>query len=156
MRLIYIILGLFLIVSCQKQIEKTAKTDQKTAISKMYRIHVEDLKNLDHAKLMTHYADVDDHILFGDGEYWGNYQTVNDIWKNFIGDTKEILIWNLSNEHINLLSDNSASYLMEYYNERIDNKGDTLKVRGSAGYGLRKIENKWRIVTTNVSHIKVD
>ncbi|WP_222707947.1 hypothetical protein [Flagellimonas hymeniacidonis] len=105
---------------------------------------------------MTHYLDVDDHILFGDGQYWGNYQTVNDIWKNFIGDTQEILVWNLSNEHINLLSNNSASYITEYYNQRINNKGDTIKVRGSVGYGLIKVKSEWRIVTTNVSHFEVD
>ncbi|TMU54475.1 hypothetical protein FGG15_09640 [Flagellimonas algicola] len=104
---------------------------------------------------MLHYADEDNHVLFGDGEYWGNYKTVSDIWENFIQDTKKILEWNTSNEYVNLLSKNSASYLMEYYSVRINKSGDTLKVRGSVGYGLKKLDGNWKIVTTNVFHHEV-
>ena len=156
MRQTFILVGILVLIGCKEQNAELLTVALQNEISEMYDRHIEDLKNLDHPKLMTHYLDADDHVLFGDGEYWGNYQTVNDIWKRFIGDTREILIWSLSEEHITLLSNDSASYLMEYYNERINNEGDTLKVRGSVGYGLRKVESKWRIVTTNVSHFEVD
>ncbi|TXN37678.1 hypothetical protein FVB32_05160 [Flagellimonas hymeniacidonis] len=156
MRPIFLLLGTLLLIGCKEQSAESSTVHLKKEISEMYHRHIKDLKNLNHTKLMTHYLDVDDHILFGDGQYWGNYQTVNDIWKNFIGDTQEILVWNLSNEHINLLSNNSASYITEYYNQRINNKGDTIKVRGSVGYGLIKVKSEWRIVTTNVSHFEVD
>lgn len=144
-----------LFLSCKNRTESSSEAKSKSEITLMYQSHIKDLKNLNHTALMTHYADVEDHILFGDGEYWGDYETVNNIWKNFIGDTREILKWNLSNEHLHLLSENSASYLMEYYNERITKSGDTLKVRGSVGYGLKKINDNWCIVTTNVSHFVI-
>lgn len=155
MRFVLITLGIILFLSCRKRTKEPMKADIKLEISAMYRCHIKDLKNLDHAALMIHYADVEDHILFGDGEYWGDYQTVYEIWENFIQGTKEILEWNISNEHLHVLSESSASYLMEYYNERINISGDTIKDRGSVGYGLKKIDDSWSIVTTSVSHFVI-
>ncbi|WP_421764602.1 nuclear transport factor 2 family protein [Ekhidna sp.] len=139
------------LIACE-QPEMDSENDIKKEIQEMYLHHVSDLKNLDHENLMRHYADINDHILFGDGEYWGDYKTVNNIWKSFIDNTQQILKWELSNEKIHILSNESASYLMEYYNERINSKGDTSKVKGSAVYALKKINNDWKIVTTNVTH----
>ncbi len=149
----YIYLAL---VACEQPSKEITEDEIKKDIQEMYQHHVNDLKNLDHENLMKHYADVKDHILFGDGEYWGDYKTVNDIWKSFIDDTQQILKWELSNEKIHILSGESASYLMEYYNERIVKEGDTSKVAGSAVYGLKKIGNEWKIVTTNVTHHILD
>jgi hypothetical protein len=30
---------------------------------------------------MKFYGDVDDHIVFGDEYYWGDYSTIDGIWK---------------------------------------------------------------------------
>ena len=150
-----ILLGIIFFGACNERLEQSQEIDLKKEIFEMYQSHIEALTNLDHARLMSHYEDEYDHVLFGDGEYWGKYQTVDAIWKGFIQDTKEILEWNISNEHVNLLSDSSASYLMEFYNVRINKLEDTLKVRGSVSYGLKKLDGIWKIVTTNVSHYEI-
>ncbi|NAS13331.1 nuclear transport factor 2 family protein [Poritiphilus flavus] len=148
-------LAIFFFFSCGEGSKEITDNDLKLEIKRMYEHHIQDLKNLDHTSLMRHYANTNDHVLFGDGEYWGNYETVSNIWENFTQNTREILEWKISNEHIHLLSESSASYLMEYYNSRVDSAGDTLNIRGSVSYGLKKIDDDWRIVTTNVSHFPV-
>ena len=141
---------------CDQPRSEASDQEIKEEIKAMYQQHLEDLKNLDHQSLMGHYANVDDHILFGDGEYWGNYETVSSIWGNFTKSTKEVLAWELSNQQINVLSIGTASYLMEYYNERITAEGDTAKVRGSVAYGLKKFDSGWKILTTHVTHYPVE
>jgi ketosteroid isomerase-like protein len=153
---IFLLLIILLNVACERPKEELPAQEIKENILRMYAHHVDDLKNLDHDELMEHYANIDDHILFGDGEYWGNYDAVNDIWKGFIANSKEIITWNLSNNKIHILSNKSASYLMEFYSERITIDGDTAKVKGSAAYGLKKIGKDWKIVTTNVTHYVVE
>lgn len=147
------------LVSCNNQTDSTNSFDSDAAreeIIEMYNLHLVDLGNLDHEGTMTHYAKGEDHILFGDGKYWGDYETVSKIWKNFIYDTKQIITWDISEQHINLLSESSASYLMEFYQERIKVNGDTAKVKGSVAYGLVKGNSGWKIATTNITHQGVD
>lgn len=46
--------------------------------------HANDLENLDFESVMTFYAK--DLIVFGDGYYWGDYLTMDGIWKDILGE----------------------------------------------------------------------
>ena len=72
----------------------------KSDIIKRYSEHVKDLTNRDYERVMTFYANVDDFVLFGDGNYWGDYITIDQIWNMFLEDVKEIYKWDLMNHHI--------------------------------------------------------
>lgn len=112
-----------------------------------------DLLNKDFNQVMGFYANDTNFFLFGDGYYWGDHETVREIWKGFLGDSdREMLRWDLKNHKVKVSSTNTASYLVEYYSERIEPNGDTIKVKGSLSYGMERINQKWKAVTMNITH----
>lgn len=114
--------------------------------------HFDDLKRLDFERVMTLYADTADFAMYGDGNYWGNYETVRDIWKAFTGGVKQIIKWDLMNVNIYPFSATAASALMDYDNERVEGNGDTTKVTGTFSCGMQKINGEWKVVTMLVTH----
>ncbi|MEO5603320.1 MAG: nuclear transport factor 2 family protein [Cyclobacteriaceae bacterium] len=124
----------------------------KSEIIKRSEQQAQDLRNLDYRAIMTFYADIDDFIIFGDGYYWGDYQTMDGIWKDFTGGVKTMLKWDLSNPKIHVFSKDVASCLVEFYNERIEANGDTTKGHGCFSYGMQKIDGDWKVVTMHVTH----
>ena len=154
MKKIYILAIIITACSSQRSDELTREevAQIKQEIIKSYEKHVNDLKNLDYESVMKYYANVEDVILFGDGNYWGDYITINQIWKSFTGGVKQILKWDLKNHQVHVFSRNAASYLVEFDNERIEASGDTTKVTGCFSYGMQKIDGEWKVVTTHVTH----
>lgn len=149
----FIIILIF--VGCRPQ-EKQLSADEIAQIKSDIIIrserHAKDLKNLDYKEVMTFYANVDDFIIFGDGYYWGDYSTIDGIWKDFTGGVKKILTWELYNPKIHVFSKDIASCLVEFYHERINASGDTTKGHGSFSLGMQKIDGDWKAVTMNVTH----
>jgi ketosteroid isomerase-like protein len=115
--------------------------------------HASDLENLDHKSVMTFYAK--DLIVFGDGYYWGDYLTMDGIWKDILGEGgwKKMLKWDLQNHKIYVFSKSAASYLVEFDHEHLDSKGDTIRSSGCFTYGMQKIGSEWKAATAHVSHI---
>ncbi len=150
----YLILISTLFIGCEKA--QKLSTDEiaqiKSEIIKRSEKHVKDLQNLDYKAVMTFYGDVDDFIVFGDGYYWGDYKTVDGIWKDFTGGVKKVLKWDIYNLKIHVFSENAASCLCEFYHERINGNGDTTKGHGCFSFGMRKIDNDWKAVTMHVTH----
>jgi hypothetical protein len=127
-------------------------TQIKNDIIKSSEKHAQDLVNLDYKEVMKFYGDVEDHILFGDGFYWGDYLSVDGIWRDFTGGVKKMMKWDLKNHKIHVFSKSAASYLVEFDNERIEGSGDTTKVTGCFSYGMQKIDGRWKAVTGHVTH----
>ena len=154
MKWIYFSLAL-LLFSCGHQ-EEQLSTDEITQIKndiiKLSEKHAQDLVKLDHKAVMGFYGNVDDFIIFGDGNYWGDYITVDRIWQDFTGGVKKMIKWDLSNHKIHVSSKNAASYLVEFDNERVESSGDTTKVTGCFTYGMEKIDGQWKAVTVHVTH----
>ncbi len=153
-------LFLFVIVlfSCQQKEEKlsAAETVQiKSDIIKRSEKHASDLENLDYEAVMTFYADTSDFIVFGDGYYWGDYLTVDGLWKDILGEGgwKKMLKWDLQNHKVYVFSKDAASYLVEFDHAHLDEKSDTIRSAGCFTYGMQKIDGVWKAVTAHVSHI---
>ena len=74
-----------ILFSCN-QLEKPLSVAEKEKIKEeiitAYENHIQDLMNLDYEEIMKFYPK--DHIIFGDGKYWGDYDTIDKIWKKFI------------------------------------------------------------------------
>jgi ketosteroid isomerase-like protein len=115
--------------------------------------HASDLENMDYESVMTFYAE--DLIVFGDGHYWGDYLTMDGIWKDLLkeGGWKKMLKWDLQNHQVHLYSRDAASYLVEFDHEHLIENGDTVLSSGSFTYGMQKIDGEWKAVTAHVSHI---
>jgi hypothetical protein len=154
MRRIGFLLAFLLLSSCQQESQLSSEevAQIKADIIKRSEKHAQDLVNLDYKAVMTFYGNVDDCILFGDGNYWGDYITVDQIWKSFTGGVKHMFKWDLKNHKIHVFSKNAASYLVEFDNERIERNGDTTKVTGCFSYGMQKIDGDWKAVTIHVTH----
>ncbi len=146
---------IFLLFGCNPQNEElsTNEIEQiKNAIIERSNKHAQDLKNLNYQEIMTFYADIDDHIVFGDGYYWGDYKTINDIWHDFTAGVKKVEKFDFFNHKVHVFSEDFASCLVEFYNERIGGSGDTTKGHGCFSYSLQKIDEDWKAVTTHVTH----
>ena len=139
---------------CQKEGRLSAAeiAQIKNDIIKRSEKHAKDLMNLDYKEVMTFYGDVDDFIIFGDGYYWGDYKTVDGVWKDFTGWVKKMLKWDFYNPKIHVFSKDVASCLVEFYHERIEANGDTTKGHGCFSFGMQKIEGDWKVVTMHVTH----
>ena len=153
-------LGAWLVVGCceqglcQQPGQLSAKEIEgiKSDIIRRAENHAKDLKNLDYKAVMTFYGDVDDFIVFGDGYYWGDYKTIDGIWKDFTGGVKKVLKWEFYNPKIHVFSRNVASCLAEFYHERVNATGDTTKGHGCFSFGMKQIDGDWKAVTMHVTH----
>lgn len=123
----------------------------KEEILKTYDQHAEAIKNRDYKELMKFYADVDDHVIFADGHYWGDYKKVDEIWKAFDAKGCDI-ITEYNQKHVYVFSDKAAMYFLEFYNERIGANDDITKVQGCFSYGMEKFTDGWKIVGTHITH----
>jgi len=151
-------LSVLLLLGCSQQTQQlsTAEIAQiKEDIIKRSEKHASDLENYDYKSVMTFYANTEDFIVFGDGYYWGDYLTVDGLWKDILekGDWKKVLKWDLKNHKVHVFSRDAASYLVEFDHEHIAANGDTVGSSGCFTYGMKKIDGDWKAVTAHVSHI---
>lgn len=151
-------LFLMLLGSCRQKDENLSAAEIaqiKNDIITRSEKHASDLENLDYQAVMTFYADTSDFIVFGDGYYWGDYLTIDGVWKDILGEGgwKKMLKWDLQNHKVHVFSENAASYLVEFDHEHLDSKGDTIRSSGCFTYGMQKIGGEWKAVTVHVSHI---
>jgi len=139
---------------CQQEGQLSAEeiAQIKSDIIKRAERNAQDLRNLDHKAIMTFYADVNDFIVFGDGYYWGDYKTIDGVWKDFTVGVKKVMKWDIYNPKIHVFSKNVASCLVEFYHERNNGSGDTTKGHGCFSFGMKKIDNDWKVVTMHVTH----
>ena len=139
---------------CQQEGQLSAEeiAQIKSDIIKRAERNAQDLRNLDHKAIMTFYADVNDFIVFGDGYYWGDYKTIDGVWKDFTVGVKKVMKWDIYNPKIHVFSKNVASCLVEFYHERNNGSGDTTKGHGCFSFGMQKIDNDWKVVTMHVTH----
>lgn len=157
MKRIYFIL-LFVMFGCNQNEQKLSADEIsriKNEIIGRSEKHARDLENLDYKSVMTFYANIDDFIVFGDGYYWGDYQTIDGVWNEILGKGgwKKMLKWDLKNHQIHVFSRNAASYLVEFDHEHLSATGDTARSSGCFTYGMQKIDGDWKAVTAHVSHI---
>ena len=127
----------------------------KADIIKRSEKHASDLENLDYKSVMTFYANTQDFIVFGDGYYWGDYLTMDGVWKGILGKGgwKKMLKWDIKNHKIHVFSREAASYLVEFDHEHLQPNGDTARSSGCFTYGMQKIEDEWKAITIHVTHI---
>ncbi|MEJ8818578.1 nuclear transport factor 2 family protein [Lacibacter sp. H407] len=156
MRKEYLTLVLFtLIVGCREtsnSLSEAEKKEIKAKIIESYKKHIEDLKRLDYNALMPYYVNNEDQAVFVDGKYWGGYEIIEKVWRDFCENTDTIIYWNLSNSHVYPFSKEAASFLVEFDNLRIHKNGDTVMGPGSFALGMQKINGNWKITTVHATH----
>ncbi|MBK9015245.1 MAG: nuclear transport factor 2 family protein [Saprospiraceae bacterium] len=150
-------LSVIALFSCHQSEEKLSEAEIaqiKSDIIKRSEKHANDLENLDYKAVMTFYAPVD-FIVFGDGYYWGDYLTIDGVWKEILGEGgwKKMLKWDLQNHQVHVISKTAASYLVEFDHAHLDGNSDTIRSSGCFTYGMQKIGGEWKAVTAHVSHI---
>ena len=153
MKLIVLLIPLAIFSCNQKNnvLSNEEKSQIKKEIMETYEKHAEALKNRSHKDVMKFYADVEDHVLFGDGHYWGDYKTIDEIWKAFDGKGRDLKN-EFDKQNVYVFSDRAAMYFLEFYNERIEVNGDTTKVQGCFSYGMEKFPEGWKIIGSHVTH----
>ncbi len=157
MKLTSILFALSLLICSQlklyaqdSQLSKEEIDEIKSEIIARAEKQAIDLNKLDYEEIMTFYADVDDFIVFGDGYYWGDYITIDLLWKGFTTNIKENS-WEFLNPKIHVFTKDVASLLVEFNHERIQN-GEAKGGHGCFSFGLQKINGDWKVVTMHVTH----
>ena len=92
MNLIFLLIPL-IIFSCNQEynvLSEAEKSQIKEEIMETQNKLDEALGDRNHKEVMKFYADVEDHVIFGDGHYWGGYVTINEIWKAFDGIGRDL------------------------------------------------------------------
>jgi hypothetical protein len=141
-------------VSCN-QTEKPLSEDEKEQIKveviASIEKHVEDIISQDYNEVMKFYVK-ENYILFGDGNYWGDYTTVDNIWGTWLPKWKEITLWNLKNHKVHVFSRDAAIDYVEWEHERIEENGDTTKAYGSWAWGMQRYQEGWKSVSAAIDH----
>ena len=155
MKLNILISALFiLIISCkptEKLLNKVEKEQIKTEVISSIENHVDDLISQDYNNVMQFYVK-EDYVIFGDGAYWGDYKTVDDIWKTWLPKWKKITKWNLKNHKVHVYSRNAAVDYVEWEHERIEENGDITKAYGFWVWGMQRYEDGWKSVNVAIDH----
>ncbi len=150
----FICFFLLSLVSCnytEKPLDQEEKQQIKTEVISSIENHIVDLVNQDYNKVMKFYVK-DDYILFGDGKYWGNYKTVDDIWGTWLPRWEKITKWELKNHKVHVFSRDAAIDYVEWVHERIEEDGDTTKAYGSWAWSMQKFPEGWKSVGTMIDH----
>ncbi|MGK7390544.1 MAG: nuclear transport factor 2 family protein [Candidatus Cyclobacteriaceae bacterium M2_1C_046] len=156
MKNLVILLTIMLTYGCNQQSHPLTLAEVekiKSEIIERSEKHASDLENLDYNSVMTFYSN--DHIFFGDGYYWGDYTTVDGIWKDHLGEEgwKKPVKMDLQNHKIHVFSKEAASYMVEFDHEHLAKNGNTIEASGCFTYGMQKIDGEWKAVTGHVTHI---
>jgi len=144
-----------LIASCndsEKTLTQEEKEQIKTEVINSIENHVKDIVNQDYDEVMKFYVK-DDYILFGDGAYWGDYKTVDDIWGTWLPRWKKITKWELKNHKVHVFSRDAAIDYVEWTHERTEENGDTTKAYGFWVWGLQSYPEGWKSVNAAIDHI---
>lgn len=137
--------------------EKNELTEQEAAIiENQIRVrvekYIESVKALDFDSMLDFWSDSKDFVYAGDGRVLGGYKEWHARMKDFVQTTQRVLFWSNQNIHIKALSDNAASYTMDFEVDFIGVKGDTSHVKGAWTYVFEKTNGKWKVIHTNGTH----
>lgn len=143
-----------LMVSCnqaEEPISEGEKEQIKAEVIASIEKHVEDIISQDYDEVMKFYVK-ENYILFGDGNYWGDYATVDNIWRTWLPKWKVITQWNLKNHKVHVFSRDAAIDYVEWEHERIEENGDTTKAYGFWAWGMERYPEGWKSVSTAIDH----
>ncbi|MGB5274938.1 MAG: nuclear transport factor 2 family protein [Flavobacteriaceae bacterium] len=146
-----------LLISCKsnKQTTEALSNDEikqiKTEIIESIANHIEVLKRLDYEEAMKFYTK-ENYMVFGDGKYWGDYSTVDDIWKTWLPRWKAITKWDLKNQKVHVFSRKSAIAYVEWDHARIEEDGSDTKAYGFWVFGMQRFQEGWKAVNSAIDH----
>ena len=149
-----IVVIMITIVSCnstEKSLTLKEKEQIKTEVISSIEKHVSDIISRDYNKVMQFYVK-DDYVLFGDGNFWGDYATIDDIWKTWLPKWQIITKWSMKNHKVHVYSKNAAVDFVEWEHERIEENGDTTRAHGFWVWGMERFPEGWKSVNAAVDH----
>lgn len=152
--LVIVIVFMILLVSCnsvEQPLTEEEKEKIKDEVIADIEKHVKDIVAQDYEKVMPFYVK-EDYILYGDGKYWGDYETIDNIWKKALSEWKVIKKWDMKNHKVYVYSRDAAVDYVEWEHERINADGDTTRGYGSWVWGMKRFPEGWRSVSAAVDH----
>ncbi|GAA4457112.1 hypothetical protein GCM10023189_27330 [Nibrella saemangeumensis] len=143
-----------LVVSCdstEKPLNPKEKEQIKAEVISSIEKHVDDIISRDYNKVMRFYVK-DDYVLYGDGTYWGDYATIDSIWKTWLPKWKLITKWKMKNHKVHVYSRNAAVDFVEWEHERIEENGDTTRAYGFWVWEMQRFPDGWKSTSAAVDH----
>jgi hypothetical protein len=93
-----------------------------------------------------------DFAFASDGELVTDYAAFEKGTKEAIANTKQLLLFQLSNSRGHVISENAVSYATNFEWQIIGKSGDTLRAKGSWLYLFEKRDGEWRAVQSAGTH----
>lgn len=135
----------------EKPITSEENEQIKTEVIASVEKHLDDIISQDYQKVMKFY-EKENYVIFGDGAYWGDYTTIDDIWRTWLPRWKAITKWDLKNHKVHVFSRDGAVDFVEWEHERIEEDGDTTKAYGFLVWGMQRYPDGWRSINVAVDH----
>ena len=102
-------------------------------------------------QILEFWSDSEEFIHAGDGSIVGDYEKWSNWLKDWTNPDRKWLYWNNTDVHVIVLDKMTGTYTMNFDNAFILD-GDTMKVKGSWTYVLRKEGVEWKVITSNGTH----
>ncbi len=93
-----------------------------------------------------------DFAFASDGELLTDYAAFGSRTKEAIVNTKELLLFRLSNSRGYVISENAVSYATNFEWQIVGQSGDTFRAKGSWLYLIEKRDGEWRGVQSAGTH----
>lgn len=149
---------ILILIGCQsnnsQELSEQEKSKIKNEINNRVDRYFEAVKLLNLEEMYEFWSESEDFIFAGDGRILGGNKEWTNEMNEFAEITDHFIYWNNKNIKIEVLSQNAASYTMEFDNERIGVSGDTLNTKGAWTYVFKRDKGDWRVIQTNGTHIE--
>jgi ketosteroid isomerase-like protein len=146
---------IFVMMNC-KPAEKPLTADEKTRIeteiSGLMDTLVQESKDLDYDKTLSHYLTDVNFSLIMDGQPFIGGDTIIKMMNESKGFIKEYISFDLIERHVIVLDKDLALSITPYTEAYITSVGDTSAVKGTITFLFRNKDGEWKVIHGNIIH----
>jgi len=154
----FIILAIFS-ASCRNQSSCEPTDDQKKVITKEIEVIVKDFFNSNTLNYHTHTAlraDKKGYIMGGDGKIlFTNYSSYCEGMKSSFANIQRFTEAETVAIYVYVLSNTAVTCTTEFKSKFLTTSGDTVLNNGCWTFVFKKLDNKWKVIQENGTHIRI-
>jgi ketosteroid isomerase-like protein len=148
------------VVGCRQQGEEAAKELSRQekdviarAVEKTVSDYLDAVKRIDIEQMLNFWADTEGFVFAGDGSLTVGYDKYANQLREMMSNTAEVTSMEFRNPHVYVLSNDAASFSMEYEWSMIIKDGKTVNAKGSWMYVFKKFGEVWKVVHSAGTHL---
>jgi ketosteroid isomerase-like protein len=150
---------LCLTFGCQKgeefavELSDQEKQSIARAVEDTVSDYIDAVKKIDIERMLNFWADTEGFVFAGDGSLTLGYDKYANQLREMMSNTAEVTSMEFRNPHVYVLSNDAASFSMEYEWSMIIKDGKTVNAKGSWMYVFKKFGGAWKVVHSAGTHL---